>query len=171
MVLALECYQRVLIVSTTWCHSSLHCNVHLNWSHLASQNWLLWLTSQAKLLSYHFSARQVTGGHFNYQTHSVLLKTLHTHCTHRYFLHRAVCLACIHTSWSWNVSELQLLCDHVLLWPHCDAFGSYPLCSLANELPGSPPHASIRGEAKPVAMVMVVHWNEVQNTTVDHIWE
>jgi len=34
------------------------------------------------------------------------LKTLHAYCANRYFVHRTVCLACIHTFWSWNVREL-----------------------------------------------------------------
>ena len=50
------------------------------------------------------TSRCVTGGYFNSQICSVLSETLHAHCTYRYFVRRAVCLACICTSWSWNVS-------------------------------------------------------------------
>ena len=44
------------------------------------------------------TSRCVTGGYFNSQMCSVLSKTLHAHCTHCYFVRRAVCLACICTS-------------------------------------------------------------------------
>ena len=64
-------------------------------SHLASQNWLEWLTSQAKLVSCQFNARRVKRGYFNSQACSVLSNTLHAQCAHRYFAHRAVCVPCI----------------------------------------------------------------------------
>ena len=57
-----------------------------------------------KLVSCQFNARRVKGGYFNYQECSVLSNTLYTHCTHRYFAHWAICLLCVHPSWSWNVS-------------------------------------------------------------------
>ena len=66
--------------------------------------WLVKIGLQAMLVSYQFNAKRVTGGHFNCQTCSVLSKTLHAHYAHCYLLHRAVCLACIHTSWSWSCS-------------------------------------------------------------------
>ena len=59
-------------------------------SRLASQNWLQWLTLQAKLVSCQFNARRVKRGYFNCQACSVLSNTLHAHCAHRYFAHRAV---------------------------------------------------------------------------------
>ena len=37
----------------------------LSWSHLAIQNWVLWLTSQAKLVSCLFDTKGVTGANFN----------------------------------------------------------------------------------------------------------
>ena len=52
---------------TVWAKSG---RAHFDWCYLASQNWLLWLTSQAKLVSCQFDATWVTRGHFNCQTSS-----------------------------------------------------------------------------------------------------
>ena len=40
-------------------------HIRLFWSHLASQNWLLWLTLMVKLVAYQFNSRWATRGRIN----------------------------------------------------------------------------------------------------------
>ena len=70
-----------------------------------------------------FDARWVTGGPFNCQTS---LKTKHICCAHHDFIHRVIRLACLCTSWLWNVSLVAI----TWLCPLLSTPFLLPLCSL-----------------------------------------
>ena len=72
---------------------------------------------QAKVGSHQFNTRWAKGGRFNCQTRSVLSKSLHTHCVPCYFVHRAVRLVCIHTSWYWKHSYHVIASPLLWLYP------------------------------------------------------